>query len=68
MSGGKDIDLRPDSSLCVNGCDFRGRYHRAQSPTPSLQSVKSDASLGKPPNFSNEPGPPDTLYVNPPEQ
>ena len=46
--------------------DSRSVDHRAESPTPSLLSVKSDHSKGMPPKFSNEPGPPHTKYVNPP--
>ena len=30
--------------------------------------MKSDWSVDHPPNFSNEPGPPHTEYVNPPTQ
>ena len=30
--------------------------------------MKSDLSKGMPPDFSNEPGPPHTQYVNPPTQ
>ncbi|XP_071371600.1 NLR family CARD domain-containing protein 3-like isoform X2 [Centroberyx affinis] len=33
---------------------------RAESPVPSCLSMKSDWSIGLPPNFSNEPGPSDT--------
>ena len=46
--------------------DSRSVDHRAESPTPSLLSMKSDWSLQQPPDFSNEPGPPDSQYVNPP--
>merc|ERR1712082_468022 len=42
--------------------------HRAESPTPSLLSVKSDRSINHPPHFSNEPGPSHTQYVTPPTQ
>ena len=39
--------------------------HRAESPTASCVSMKSDWSKGDAPNFSNEPGPPHLKYVTP---
>ncbi|KAM9399082.1 uncharacterized protein ACWYII_031439 isoform 1-T1 [Salvelinus alpinus] len=36
---------------------------RAESPTPSLQSMKSDQSIGHPPDFSQEPLPDDNKEV-----
>ena len=43
--------------------------HRAESPTPSCVFMKSDWSKEwNPPDFSDEPGPPHTQYVNPPIQ
>ena len=40
-------------------------HHRPESPTPSCVSMKSDWSKGRPPDFSDEPRPPHTQYVNP---
>ena len=48
--------------------DDKHHIHRAESPTPSCVSMKSDASKGEPPLFSDQPGPPHTQYVNPPIQ
>ena len=41
----------------------RAVHHRAESPTPSCVSMKSDTSKAEPLNFSNEAGPPHTQYV-----
>ena len=53
--------------IVINVYNSRSLQHRAESPTPSLLSVKSDWSMGQAPNFSDEPGPPHT-YVDPPVQ
>ena len=49
---------------CINICIY-SRRHRSESPTPSLLSMKSEASKGGIPNFSDQPRPPHTQYVNP---
>ena len=43
--------------------DDKHHIHRAESPTDSCVSMKSDKSKGEPPDFS-ESGPPHTQYVN----
>ena len=53
--------------IIKHSCCSRSVDHRAESPTPSLLSMKSDRSKGNNPNFSDEPGPPHT-YVDPPVQ
>ena len=48
-----------ETFFCVF-CDSRSLHHRAESPTPSCVSMKSDQSMDFPMNFSNEPGPSNT--------
>ena len=48
--------------------DDKHHIHRAESPTDSCVSMKSDTSMREPLNFSDQPGPPHTLYVNTPIQ
>ena len=45
--------------------DSRSVEHRAESPTSSCVSMKSDNSIGIPPHFSDQHGPAATQYVNP---
>ena len=50
---------------CHRDIKMSGSGEREEDGADRPQSVKSERSKDHPPDFSNEPGPPHTQYVNP---